>query len=63
MNQFASTQRALFAPKIAQAKNNTDKQQLYQQFNKTLTDKQDQLLKPLVDQTKRATADVAARKN
>jgi len=62
MNQFATTQRALFAPKVAQAKSDSDKQQLYQQFNKTLSDKQDQLLKPLVDQTKRATSDVAARK-
>ena len=62
MNQFASTQRALFAPKVAQARSDADKQQVYQQFNKSLSDKQDQLLKPLVDQTKRATADVAARK-
>ena len=62
MNQFATTQRTLFAPKVAGAKSDSDKQQLYQQFNKSLSDKQDQLLKPLVDQTKRATSDVAARK-
>lgn len=62
MNQFASTQRALFAPKVALAKSDADKQQVYQQFNKSLSDKQDQLLKPLVDQTKRVTGDVAAQK-
>jgi outer membrane protein len=62
MNQFASTQRALFAPKVAQARTDADKQQIYQQFNKTVSDKQEQLLKPLVDQTKRATADVAGKK-
>ncbi|HKU81667.1 MAG TPA: OmpH family outer membrane protein [Candidatus Tumulicola sp.] len=62
MNSFASTQRALFAPKLAQAKTAADKQQVYQQFNKSLSDKQNQLLKPLVDQTKSATADVAAKK-
>jgi outer membrane protein len=62
MNQFASTQRALFAPKVAQARSDADKQQIYQQFNKTVSDKQEQLLKPLVDQTKRATSDVAAKK-
>lgn len=62
MNQFATTQRALFAPKLAAAKSDADKQQVYQQFNKTISDKQDQLLKPLVDQTKNATSDVAAKK-
>ncbi|MBV8373433.1 MAG: hypothetical protein JOY69_09250 [Candidatus Eremiobacteraeota bacterium] len=62
MNQFASTQRALFAPKVAQAKSDSDKQQVYQQFNKAVSDKQEQLLKPLVDETKRATADAAAKK-
>ena len=62
MNQFASTQRTLFAPKVAQARTDADRQQIYQQFNKSLTDKQDELLKPLVDQTKHATAAVAGRK-
>jgi outer membrane protein len=63
MNQFASTERAIYAPKIAQAKTDADKQQIYQQFNSLLSDKQEQLLKPLVDQTKAATADVARKKN
>jgi outer membrane protein len=62
MNQFASTQRALYAPRVAQAKNGSDRQQIYQEYNKTVSDKQDQLLKPLVDETKRATSDVAAKK-
>lgn len=62
MTQFATTQRALFAPQVAQAKTAADKQQVFQQFNKAMTDKQNQLLKPLVDQTKRATANVAAQK-
>lgn len=62
MNQFAATQRALYAPKVSAAKTASDRQQVYQQFNKAMTDKQDQLLKPLVDETKRATADVAAKK-
>jgi outer membrane protein len=62
MNQFATTQRTLFAPKVAQAKTQAERQQIYQDFNKSVTDKQDQLLKPLVDETKRATADVAGKK-
>ncbi|HTU81106.1 MAG TPA: OmpH family outer membrane protein [Candidatus Acidoferrales bacterium] len=63
MNQFAQTQRTLYAPQIAAAKTNADKQQIYQQFNKSMQDKQNQLLKPLVDQTKAATAAVAKSKN
>jgi outer membrane protein len=63
MTQFESTQRQLFAAKMAQAKGNGDKQQILADYNKTISDKQDQLLKPLVDQTKAATSDVARRKN
>jgi outer membrane protein len=59
---FSTTQRALFAPKLAQAKTDDEKRQVYQQFNKTLADKQDELLKPLIEQTKNATASVAANK-
>jgi outer membrane protein len=62
MNQFATTQRTLFAPQLAQAKTAAQRQQIYQQYNKSVSDKQDQLLKPLVDDTKRATADVAGKK-
>jgi outer membrane protein len=62
MNQFATTQRTLFAPQLAQAKTAEQRQQIYQQYNKSVSDKQDQLLKPLVDDTKRATADVAGKK-
>lgn len=63
MNQFETTQRQIFSAKLAQAKNAADKQQILQQFNKTVSDKQDQLLKPLVDQTRNATTSVARKKN
>jgi outer membrane protein len=62
MNQYATTQRALFAPKMAVAKTNADKQQIVAQFDKAVADKREELLKPLVDQTKKATADVAGSK-
>ena len=62
MAQFATSERQIFAPKMAAAKSDADKQQIYQQFNKAVSDKQDQLLKPLVDQTKSAT-EAAARKH
>lgn len=63
MNQFETTQRQVYSARMAQARSNTEKQQILQQFNKTVSDKQDQLLKPLVDQTRSATADVARKKN
>jgi outer membrane protein len=63
MSQFESTQRQLYAAKMAEAKGTSDKQQILVAFNKSISDKQDQLLKPLVDATKSATADVARRKN
>ncbi len=63
MNQFETTQRQIFSAKLAQAKNSGDKAQILQQFNKMVSDKQDQLLKPLVDQTRAATTDVARKKN
>lgn len=59
---FADQQRTLYQQKFAQAKTDTDKQQVAQQYNKTLSDEQDQLLKPLVDQTRSVTSDVAKKK-
>ena len=63
MSQYQSTQRQIYAARLAQAKSPADKQQILAEFNKLISDKQDQLLKPLVDQTKNATAAVAGRKN
>ncbi len=63
MSTFAAAQREVYSAKIAQARSNTEKQQIFAEYNKTLTDKQDQLLKPLVDETKSATARVARRKS
>ncbi|HYL27260.1 MAG TPA: OmpH family outer membrane protein, partial [Candidatus Nitrosotalea sp.] len=63
MQQFAATQRQIYSAKVAQAKSQSEKQQILLDFNKTVSDKQDQLLKPLVDQTRSATADVARKKN
>jgi outer membrane protein len=62
MSQFESTERQLYASRLAQAKTESDRQQILAQFNKTISDKQDQLLKPLVDQTKSATGEIARRK-
>ncbi|MBV8332812.1 MAG: hypothetical protein JO029_00645 [Candidatus Eremiobacteraeota bacterium] len=63
MQQFASTERALYAPKLAAAKSDAERKQIYQDFNKALADKQEQLLNPLVEQTKNATAAAAQKRN
>lgn len=63
MNQFETTQRQIYSAKIAQARSDSDKRQILTEYNKLVADKQDQLLKPLVDQTKNATTDVARKKN
>ncbi|MGC1379702.1 MAG: OmpH family outer membrane protein [Candidatus Baltobacteraceae bacterium] len=63
MQQFVAGQRQLFSAKMAVAKSDSEKQQILQQYNQTISSKQDQLLKPLVDQTKNATAAIARKKN
>jgi outer membrane protein len=63
MNQFETTQRQIYSAKIAQAKSDSDKKQILTEYNKLVADKQDQLLKPLVEQTRSATADAARKKN
>jgi len=63
MSQYETTQRQLYSAKVAQARNDGDKRQILTEYNKLIADKQDQLLKPLVDQTRAATTDVARKKN
>jgi outer membrane protein len=63
MNQFETTQREVYSARIAQTRNPSDKQQLLAEYNKLVSDKQDQLLKPLVDETRSATSNVARKKN
>lgn len=63
MSQFESTQRQLYASKLALARGQSDKQQVLNDYTKSITDKQNQLLKPLVDQTRSVTANVARKKN
>jgi outer membrane protein len=63
MNEFETTERQVYAARLAQARSPSQKQQILTEFNKTVSDKQDQLLKPLVDQTRAATSDVARKKN
>jgi outer membrane protein len=66
MSQYAAAQKQIFAPQMAAAdaaKDSAKQQQVYAAFQKTVNDKEAELLKPLVDATKSATADVAKKKN
>ena len=66
MAQYDQQQRALYGPQVAAAQHDKDQtkaQSIYQQYQKAVDDKQNELLKPLVDQTKSATADAAKKKN
>jgi outer membrane protein len=61
--KFASAQRQQLIAQMQAAKGDRSRQhQLVSATQKTIADKQDQLLKPLVDQTRNAMADVAKRR-
>ena len=62
--RFADQQKAQLSAAMTAAKNDRQKQQqLLKDTQKTVADKQNELLKPLVDQTRNAMADVAKKKN
>ena len=63
LNKFGAAQRDIYRAKYAAAKTDADRKAVADEYQKTISDKQDQLLKPLVDQTKSVTADVAKKKN
>jgi|SRR5580698_1225209 outer membrane protein len=63
MSQFETTQRQLYASKLALAHSQSEKQQVLSDYTKSISDKQNQLLTPLVDQTRSATESVARKRN
>jgi outer membrane protein len=62
MAQFETDERKIFGQKLQAAKSDADKRAIAADFQKTLQDKQNQLLTPLVNQTKQITANVAQKK-
>jgi outer membrane protein len=60
--KFAEDQRNLAAQKLKTAKNDIDKQQIAADYQKALADKQEQLLKPLISETRAVTATIAKQK-
>ena len=66
MAQFAAAQKQIRAPRFDAAnrfEGSGQQRRCTRRFQKTVNDKEDELLKPLVDATKSATADVAKKRN
>ena len=63
LQKYEADQQPVYAARFKSAKSDIDKQQVMADYNKAMQDEQDKLLKPLVDQTKNATASVAKAKN
>jgi outer membrane protein len=63
LQQFMDQQRPAYQAKLKDAKTDAEKNDVGAQWDKLVSDKRDQLLKPLVDQTKSVTASVAKSKN
>ncbi|MEO9170957.1 MAG: OmpH family outer membrane protein, partial [Candidatus Baltobacteraceae bacterium] len=61
--KFTSDQQKIYGAKLQTAKTDIDKQAVMADYNKSIQDKRDALMKPLVDQTKAATAAVAGKKS
>jgi len=63
LQKFESAQQPVYAARFKNARDDVSKQQVMADYNKAIQDEQNKLLKPLIDQTKNATATVARSKN
>ena len=63
LQKFQTAQQPIYQARFKNAKSDVDKQQVMADYNKAISDKKDDLLKPLIDQTRNATASVARSKN
>ncbi|MGC2128510.1 MAG: OmpH family outer membrane protein [Candidatus Aquilonibacter sp.] len=63
LQKFQTAQQPIYAARFKNAGNDVAKQQVMADYNKAIQDEQNKLLKPLIDQTKSATATVARSKN
>lgn len=61
--KFRDDQQKAAQEKMAKAKTDADRRAVLADFQKTVGDKQEQMMKPLVDQTKNVISDVARKKN
>ncbi|MGB6985715.1 MAG: OmpH family outer membrane protein [Candidatus Aquilonibacter sp.] len=63
LQKFQAAQQPIYQARFKNARTDVDKQQVMADYNKAIQDKQNELLKPLIDQTKSATASVARSKS
>lgn len=63
LQKYVDQQRPIYAQRLKDAKTDAEKNDIGQQFDKAVAKKRDQLLKPLVEQTKNVTASIARKKN
>jgi outer membrane protein len=63
LQKYMDSQRAAFQDKMKAATTDAEKNDVAAQFNKLAADKQNELLKPLVAQTRTVTAQVAQKHN
>ena len=63
LQKFTDDQRPAFQAKIKNAKTDVEKSQIASDFQKAVSDKRDELTKPLIDQIKSTTANIARSKN
>ncbi|MDP9017265.1 MAG: OmpH family outer membrane protein [Candidatus Eremiobacteraeota bacterium] len=61
--KYDTEQKSLAQQQMAKAKTDADRQAIFKNYEKTVGDRRDQVLKPLVDQTQSVIADVAKKKN
>ena len=62
LQKFTADQRSVYGAKLQAARTEVDKQAVMADYNKSIQDKRDALMKPLVDQTKAATGDVGKKR-
>ena len=63
LQKYQSQEQPIYAKRFKDASGDVAKQQVMADYNKALQDEQNKLLKPLIDQTKNATAGVARSKH
>ena len=63
LQKFESDQRPIFQARLKNAKTDVEKNQIAADFQKTVTDKGNELNKPLIDASKAAYASIARSKN
>lgn len=61
--KYDQDQKTQAQAQMAKAKNDAERAAIFKNYEKTVSDQRDKVLKPLVDQTKSVVADVARKKN